>query len=293
MKTYEQRVPILEFLYKKPGVNLSGFTEETPNNLEEQIRGAFDDLQRSELQLSEHVATLQSKNKELEAYASTVAHDLKEPLSVMILTANLITKIPDITRDELKEYLGQIRSTAYQMNTIITTMLLFAKVSKSEAPVEQVDMAQVVANVLNRLSAMIKESQAQIDLPECWPAAIGYAPWLEEVWTNYLSNALKHGGQPPRVELGASVQTDGMVRFWICDQGPGIPIDAQARLFLPFSQTDLVCNPSHGLGLSIVHRIVEKLGGQVGFESEAGKGSLFFFTLQAETLATKKLIHVE
>ena len=293
MKTYEQRVPILEFLYKKPGVNLSGFTEENPNNLEEQIRGAFDDLQRSELQLSEHVAALQSKNKELEDYASTVAHDLKDLLAVMILTANLIIKMPDITRDELKEYLEQIRSSAYQMNTIITTLLLFAKVSKSEAPVEQVDMAQVVANVLKRLSAMIKESQAQIDLPECWPAASGYAPWLEEVWTNYLSNALKHGGQPPRVELGASSQTDGMVRFWIRDHGPGIPINAQARLFLPFSQTDLVCNPSHGLGLSIVHRIVEKLGGQVGFESEAGKGSLFFFTLQAETLATKKLIHVE
>jgi signal transduction histidine kinase len=211
----------------------------------------------------------------------------------MILTANLITKIPDITRDELQEYLGQLRSTAYQMNTIISTMLLFAKVSKSEAPVEQVDMAQVVANVLNRLSAMIKEYQAQIDLPACWPAAIGYAPWLEEVWTNYLSNALKHGGQPPRVKLGASVQIDGMVRFWIRDHGLGIPVDAQARLFLPFSQTDLVCNPSHGLGLSIVHRIIEKLGGQVGFESEAGKGSLFFFTLPAETLATKKLIHAE
>lgn len=292
MKTYEQRVPILEFLYKKPGMDLSGFTEETPNNLETLIRNAFDDLQRSEVQLCEHVATLQARNKELEAYASTVAHDLKEPLAVMILTTNLINKIPDMPRDELKQYLAQIKSTAYRMNTIIATMLLFAKVSKSEAPVEQVDMAQIVANVLDRLSVMIKEYEAQIDLPKRWPAANGYAPWLEEVWTNYLSNAIKHGGQPPRVELGASAQTDGTVRFWIRDHGPGIPVDTQARLFLPLSQTDLVCNPSqHGLGLSIVHRIIEKLGGQVGFESEAGKGSLFFFTLQAETLATKKLIY--
>ena len=293
MKTYEQRVPILEFLYKKPGMDLSGFTEETPNNLDELLRSAFNDLQRSEVQLSEHVADLQSRNKDLEAYASTVAHDLKEPLAVMILTANLITKIPDLTGDEMKQYLGQIRSTAYQMNTIISTMLLFAKVSKSEAPVEQVDMAQIVANVLNRLCVMIKEYRAQIDLPACWPAAIGYAPWLEEVWTNYLSNALKHGSQPPQVELGASVQTNGMVRFWIRDHGPGIPVDVQARLLQPFSQTELVCNPIHGLGLSIVHRIIEKLNGQVGFESEAGKGSLFFFTLPAETMATKKLFHAK
>ena len=283
MESREQRVPILEFLYRKPGVNLSGFTEETPNNLDELIRDAFDDLQRSEVRLGEHVAILQAKNKELEAYASTVAHDLKEPLAVMILASNLIAKMPDLTHEELKEYLAQIRSTAYQMNTIITTLLLFAKVSKSEAPVEHVEMAQVVANVLNRLSAAIKEHQAQIDLPERWPAVIGYAPWIEEVWANYLGNALKHGGQPPQVELGASVQTDGMVRFWMRDHGPGIPVDKQARLFSPYSQTDLVCNPSHGLGLSIVQRIVEKLGGQVGFESEAGKGSLFFFTLRADT----------
>jgi signal transduction histidine kinase len=73
-----------------------------------------------------------------------------------------------------------------------------------------------------------------------------------------------------------------MVRFWIRDHGPGIPVETQARLFSPFGQTDLVCNPGRGLGLSIVHRIVEKLGGQVGFESEASKGSLFFFTLPAD-----------
>jgi signal transduction histidine kinase len=179
------------------------------------------------------------------------------------------------------------------MNTIINSLLLFSRVSRAEAPVERVDMAWVVKNVRDRLSHMINEHQARLDLPESWPEALGYTPWLEEVWANYISNALKHGGQPPCVELGASVQTDGMVRFWMRDHGPGIPADTQAQLFLPFSQTDLVCNPSHGLGLSIVHRIIEKLGGQVGFESEAGKGSLFFFTLQAETLATKKLIHVE
>ena len=207
--------------------------------------------------------------------------------------ANLITNTPDLTPAELKNYMRQITVTAHQMNTTINTMLLFARVSKVNVPVERVDMVSAVVNVLDRLSYTIKEHHAQIELPETWPVAIGFAPWIEEVWANYLINALKHGGQPPCLELGASVQTDGMIRFWIRDQGPGIPVDAQARLFLQFSQTDLVCNPSHGLGLSIVHRIVEKLGGQVGFESEAGKGSLFFFTLQAETLAAKKLIYDE
>jgi signal transduction histidine kinase len=191
------------------------------------------------------------------------------------------------------------------MNAIINSILLFAKVSKVEAPAEPVDMAQIVAHVLKRISVIVKERQAQIDLPVEWPAVIGYAPWIEEVWANYLSNALKYGGQPPQIELGASIQTDGMVRFWIRDHGPGIPIDIQAQLFSSFNQIDYIKSPNHGLGLSIAHRIVEKLGGQVGFESEAGKGSLFFFTLKAdtrsahllpdlqETLASEKHIHTK
>jgi signal transduction histidine kinase len=280
MESYAQRVPILDFLYRKSGMNSQGFSV-APENLEDLIRDAFDDLQRSKVQLGEHVAALQAQNKELDAYASTVAHDLKEPLAVMILTANVITRVTDLTFEELQEYLQQIRSNAYQMNTIIDSLLLFAKVSRAEAPVERVDMAWVVKNVRDRLSHMINEHQARLDLPESWPDAIGYAPWLEEVWANYISNALRYGGQPPRVELGASTQPDGMVRFWTRDNGPGLPPEAHARLFAPISQVNPMSTQGHGLGLSIVLRIVEKLGGQVGLESEAGQGNLFFFTLPA------------
>ena len=286
LESYEQRVPILDFLERKTDLNSEGFSE-APENLENLIRDAFDDLQCSQFRLHEHVAALRARNKELEDYASTVAHDLKEPLAAMILTANLITRIPDLPFEELQEYLQKIRSTAYQMNTIINSLLLFAKVSRAEAPVERVDMAWVVKNVRDRLSHMINEHHARLDLPESWPEAFGYAPWLEEVWANYISNALKHGGQPPRVELGASTQSDGMIRFWTRDNGPGLPPEAQARLFTPFSQINPMSTQGQGLGLSIVLRIVEKLGGQVGLESEAGQGNLFFFTLPATASALR------
>jgi two-component system sensor histidine kinase/response regulator len=278
--SYKQRPSLLEFLYKKPSMK-SPELAEAPGLPEGVMLDAFDDLQGSQKQLREHVAALQARNKELEAFAHMIAHDLKDSLAVMVLTSNLILDIPDLTRQELKEYLQQIGSTAYDMSRIINNLLLFAEVNKVEAPVEFVDMTWIVENVQNRLSHMIKEYRGQINLPEAWPDAIGYAPWIEEVWANYLSNALKHGGRPPRVELGASVQPDGMVRFWARDNGPGILPDAQAHLFIPFSQIGRVCNTGHGLGLSIVLHIVEKLGGQVGFESELGKGSLFFFTLPA------------
>jgi signal transduction histidine kinase len=74
-----------------------------------------------------------------------------------------------------------------------------------------------------------------------------------------------------------------MIRFWTRDNGPGLPPQAQVRLFTPFGQVGSVRKLGHGLGLSIVHQIVEKMGGQVGVESELGKGSLFFFTLPASS----------
>jgi len=235
------------------------------------------------MDLPELAEALQAQNKELEIYAHMVAHDLKDPLTVMVVTSDLISEVPDLTRQELKDYLRQIRFSAYDMNRIIDNLLLFAEVSKAEAPLEPVDMAGVVANIRKRLGYMIKERQAQIESPEAWPVAFGYAPWIEEVWANYLSNAIKHGGQPPRVELGASPQADGMVRFWTRDNGPGVPAKARERLFTPFSQIDHVHEPGHGLGLSIVYQIVDKLGGQVGVESESGQGSLFYFTLPANS----------
>ena len=179
------------------------------------------------------------------------------------------------------ECLGQIKSTAYEMKNIIRSLLLFAEVSKAEAPRGAVQMEQVLANVQARLSYMIREQQAQLILPEAWPDAVGYGPWIEEVWANFLSNAIKYGGQPPRVEFGASTSSDGMLRFWTRDNGPGIPSEERTALFTRGNPLRRLSEVGDGLGLPIVHNIVEKLGGEVGVESEVGSGSLFFFTLPA------------
>ncbi|HLO33592.1 MAG TPA: HAMP domain-containing sensor histidine kinase [Anaerolineales bacterium] len=280
MTSYEQRVSLLEFLYRKPGVNLPDVPKD-PQNLECLIRDVFDELQRSRAQLCEQVTALETRNRELEEYAHMVAHDLKEPLTVLIMTADLIKDIPDLTVEERREDLQEIKSTAYQMKDIIKSLLLFAEVSKAEAPRGAVQMARVVANVQARLSYMIREQQAQLILPQVWPDAVGYGPWIEEVWANFLSNALKYGGRPPRVELGASPRSDGMLRFWTRDNGPGIPPEARSYLFTRGNPLSRLGQVGDGLGLPIVHNIVEKLGGEVGVESEVGQGSLFYFTLPA------------
>jgi signal transduction histidine kinase len=110
---------------------------------------------------------------------------------------------------------------------------------------------------------------------------LGYGPWVEEVWVNYLSNGIQNGGHPPILELGGSAAPAGMARFWVRDHGEGIAPAEQASLFSPFAKLHQVCTAGYGLGLPVAKHIVEKLGGQVGLVSQQGEGSTFYFTLPA------------
>jgi signal transduction histidine kinase len=151
-------------------------------------------------------------------------------------------------------------------------------------------MSSIVTGVLERLGTEIASSLAEVVLPQQWPVAVGYEPWIEEVWANYVSNAIKYGGNPPRIELGATLPTtgEGQVRFWVRDNGPGLDEEQQAVLFVEFTKLRQL-GEGHGLGLSIVKRIVERLGGQVGVDSAVGQGSEFYFTLPvAKELALKQ-----
>jgi signal transduction histidine kinase len=235
--------------------------------------------------LQQRTIQLQARNEDLDAFAHTVAHDLKDPLGRIIGFAETLKKLCDegagIPDEELRRYLHIVAQSGRKMNRIVDELLLLAGVRRMKVEMRPLDMASVVAGALQRLADMMEEHRAEVILPKTWPVALGYGPWVEEVWVNYLSNGFKYGGRPPRVELGATVQSDGQVCFWARDNGPGIPPEAQTRLFIPFTRLDQVRAEGYGLGLSIVRRIVEKLGGQVGVKSEVGQGSVFTFTLPA------------
>ncbi len=263
-------------------------TTEYASDLREAGALAFEDerqemkvAQRPEHALREQAAALQARNSELAAYAHTVAHNLKDPLSVIIGTSDAIFHISDLTPEELRAYLQQILSTAHNMNDMIDNLLLLSDVGDVHVPIGPLDMETTVSRVRTRLGYLMKEHHARVSIPKTWPVAMGYGPWVEEVWANLISNAIKYGGRPPHVELGAATRPDGMVLFWTRDNGMGISSEAQAHLFRPFTQLGPVRTPGHGLGLSIVCRIVERLGGQVGVETEVGRGSQFFFSLPA------------
>jgi PAS domain S-box-containing protein len=223
----------------------------------------------------------------LDAYAHTVAHDLKNPLAAVGGFADVLgAHYEAMTAQQRREVVQSIQQSSHRMSNIIDELLLLASVRKKEdIQTVPLDMETVVENVLGRLAYMVDEWQAEIVLPGKWPVAMGYGSWVEEVWANYISNAIKYGGRPPRVELCATTRSDGVIHFWVLDNGPGLTPEEQVRLFTPFTRLDQASAKGHGLGLSIVRRIVERLGGQAGVESEVGQGSRFYFTLPAaETL---------
>jgi len=298
----------------------------------------LEEKQQAEEALRQYAAQLEARNEELDAFAHTVAHDLKGPLGNMVGFAYVLAEnYSTLPEEDLRQYLQIIAQSGQKASNIVDELLLLSSVRKArEVEMVPLDMVAIVAQVQERLGYLIEEHQAQTILPEVWPVALGYAPWVEEVWVNYFSNAIKYGGRPPRVELGASPPSippdtrgeappstpsdtrgeappsippdtrgegppsippdtrgeappsipptggevrGGMVRFWVRDNGDGLTPEEQARLFTPFTQLDQVRAKGHGLGLSIVRRIVDKLGGQVGVESEIGTGSTFWFTL--------------
>lgn len=220
---------------------------------------------------------LQEQNAELDAFAQTVAHDLKNPLFTLLGFLDLVVD----DEENAAHWLAMSTHSAQKMNNIIDELLLLASVRKEAVVPAPIEMAEVVQQALGRLTYLLEKHQPEVILPEVWPQAQGYAPWIEEVWVNYLSNGLKYGGQPPCLELGATPQADGMIRYWISDNGAGLDAEAQAILFSEFTRLDAVRANGHGLGLSIVRRIMTRLDGHYGVESAPGQGSRFYFTLPA------------
>lgn len=253
---------------------------------------------RQDQEMLRHYANeLEVQNAELDAFAHTVAHDLKNPMSLLIGYVSVIQDPSTLSEKDLSVISNSIIQSALKMNNIIDELLLLANVRNvDQIELQPVAMPQLIQEAQKRIADLTRIHQPHITAPEAWPMAWGYAPWIEEVWVNYLSNAIKYGGRPPQVTLGFSVmdsELPGMktgealleqptsVRFWVRDNGPGLSPEQRASLFTPFERLHQARTEGHGLGLSIVRRIIKKLGGQVGVESTGvpGEGCTFYFTL--------------
>ena len=221
---------------------------------------------------------------DLEEYAHTVAHNLKAPLNGIIGIARIMQEEgPDLSVAESRRYLDSIVRGGRKLDRVIEEILLLATMDRQAPPRMVLDMNAIVREALQTLEHQIKISGAIISRPQSWPTAVGYAPWVEEVWINYLANAISYGGVPPLIQMGAESAEDGMVRFWVSDNGRGFGEQDGEKLFESGARIARPNTKGHGLGLSIVKKIVQKLEGSVCAQScvRPGEGALFSFTLPA------------
>jgi DNA-binding response OmpR family regulator len=242
-------------------------------------------LQKELLSKSEDLA---QKNAELEAYAHTIAHSLKTPLAAARRFLEILHKFKsDGMTGEQRHLVEQASGALAMTGDAIDALLLLSTVAQQSVELNLLDMGALIEQVLSQLADLRARTSATIKLPKAWPPALGYSPWVGEVWLNLLSNALKYGGLPPSIELGGTLERSH-VRFWVRDNGRTLSEQERKLVFIPFTRLQQERAAGHGLGLATVRRIVSKLGGNVGASAGIHGGNEFFFTLPAAPKGRQK-----
>lgn len=248
--------------------------------VEQSLQNTASLLAERTAQLEKRSIELQRRNDELDRFSSMVTHELRDPLGWVV--TKIDTLLASYTFNQhLNESLREIGYKAESMLDSIDALLSLASVLRANyVRVLPLDMLLMLRNVIEtRLAYLIEEHQGRIILPDSLPLARGHSVLVEEVWVNYLSNALKYSGDPSTIRVGAERGENGMVNFWVRDQGKALSAKECESLFNPPVALQDKFAKGHGLGLLIVRQIVEKLGGKVWIESKPGLGNTFYFSL--------------
>jgi len=232
-----------------------------------------------EERVQERTAALQDSLENLDAFAHMVAHDLKSPVTSMISAADILQE-DVLSKDEQDNFINIIRKKAHKMYAIVDDLLLLASTqNQDEIEVAPLDMNLIVTQAIHQVSRRHPHLKHNIEVPKTWHTALGYEPWIEAVWLNYLTNAVKYGGDPLQLKLGSEKLDNGHIRFWIEDNGIGVPPEYVEEIFKPLIRLHKDRAEGNGIGLSIVQRSITRLGGKVGVSPVSPTGSRFYFTL--------------
>ena len=234
-----------------------------------------------EKKIEERTFQLEATNKELEAFAYSVSHDLRAPLRAIdgfskILTDDYAPKLDE----EGKRMLGTIRGNTRKMDKLITNILSLSKLSMSEMKLESVNMEQMVEEVFREIAADADPRNLELQLNPL-PEALADAVLIRQVWHNLISNAIKFTSTRNHrvVEIGCNFCED-CATYYVKDNGVGFNPEYSHRLFGVFQRLHPMEDfEGTGVGLAIVQRIIHRHGGKVSASSELDKGAVFTFTL--------------
>lgn len=249
------------------------------NRLREQLQRYAAELEQ---RVADRTVALQEANTELQAFTYSVSHDLRAPLRAMQGFAQaLLEDYADKLDSFAQDYARRIVAAASRMDTLINDLLAYSRLSRAEIRLQPVSLAVVVAEALAQLEAELQERQAQVTVEESLPEVVAHRTTLIQVVTNLLANAVKFVAPTvkPQVRVWAE-EREGWVRLWLQDNGIGIAPEHQQRIFRVFERLHgIETYPGTGIGLAIVRKGVERMGGRVGVKSQVGQGSRFWIEL--------------
>ena len=260
-----------------------------------------EELIRKNVELDVAVKESQKAAKARSEFLALMSHEIRTPMNGVIGMTGLL--LETMLTESQKDYVSTIRLSGEQLLVIINDILDFSKIEseKLELEIQPFDLRECIEDSIDLISTKIAEQDIELfySIDENTPYAIrGDVTRLRQILTNLLSNAVKFT-RKGEVQLTVTSEhldfKDYLFKFEVRDTGVGIPKDKMDRLFKPFSQVDSSTTRNFGgtgLGLVISKKIVELMGGEIGATSVEGKGSIFYFTIKAESVTSDKKVYL-
>lgn len=253
---------------------------------EQALRTAEEKLARHAAELetvvNRRTAELRLSNTQLETFVYSIAHDLRAPLRAMQGFAQLLVQdhVANLNQQG-RDYTNYINTAAQAMDQLLADLLAFSRLNQQKMELRAVSLEAIVQSALRTCEPEIRLVSARMETIPPWPALFAHAGTLQQVLVNLISNAVKFVAphRTPLVRLRAEERPGEMVRIWVEDNGIGIAPESQERIFQAFKRLHTTAYPGTGIGLAIVQKGVERMGGRAGLVSAPGEGSRFWIEL--------------
>jgi len=251
--------------------------------LRSQIQQKTDELEQ---RVIERTLKLQAANQELESFAYSISHDLRAPLRAIQGFAQAFLEDYGDRLDNLgQEYAHRIVTAAARLDTLIQDLLNYSRVGRTDLQLQSINLTSLVEDVLAQIETDLQQQRGEVIVEKPLLSVLGHRSTLVQIISNLVSNAAKfvEPEVTPKIRIWTELRDDH-VRLWVADNGIGIAPQHQSRIFKIFERLHgAEVYPGTGIGLAIVHKGAERMGGQAGVESQLGKGSQFWIELRRGT----------